>query len=380
MFYRRVATASRSPEFAPLYARRASYVLPVTLIAQERLTKTLVDKLEAGQKDYFAWCGKLAGFGVRVWPNGKKTFVVQYRTAGRGSPTRRKAVGTYGVVTVDQAGKAAENYLASAHLGNDLIGAERKARAEMTISQLCDDYIEHAMGLKKPTTVQTDIGRINAHIRPLLGKKKVSAVTRQDVEGFLSDVASGKTARDKRTDKGRSIVTGGKGTATRTARLLGGILTYAVNQRYFETNPRAGVKLYKDGAKERFLSQGELERLAKVLDEAETIGLPWTLREGAKDKHRPKDENLREVMSPQVTGAIRLLLLTGCRLREILHLRWIEVDLERGLLELPDSKIGRTTVLLSSAATDVLNALPRVGRYVIAGADPNKPRSDLKRP
>lgn len=355
-------------------------MLPLTQMARDRLTKTVVDRQEPGAKDYFAWCGKLAGFGVRVWPNGKKTFVVQYRAGGRGSPTRRKSLGSYGVVTVDQARKAAEDYLASAHLGNDLVGAERKARAEMTVSQLCTEYIEYGMGMKKPSTIQTDLGRINAHILPLLGKKKISAVTRQDIERFLNDVANGKTAHDKRTAKGRSIVTGGKGTATRTVRLLGGIFTYAINQGYLTANPRTGVKLFKDGAKERFLSQREIDRLAVTLNEAETAGLPWTLRDGVNEKHRPKDENQREVMSPHVTGAIRLLLLTGCRLREILHLRWTEIDFERGILDLPDSKTGRKTVILSDAALDVLRTLPHAGRYVIAGAEPDKPRSDLKRP
>ncbi|MCD1626864.1 tyrosine-type recombinase/integrase [Seohaeicola saemankumensis] len=349
-------------------------------MAQERLTKTVVDKLDPGAKDYFAWCGKLSGFGVRVWPNGKKTFVVQYRAGGRGAPTRRKSLGTFGVVTVDQARKAAEDYLASAHLGNDLVGAERKVRAEMTVSQLCDEYIEHGMDTKKASTVKTDKGRINAHIRPLLGKKKISAVTRQDIERFLSDVAKGKTARDKRTSKGRSIVTGGKGTATRTARLLGGIFTYAVNQGYLEANPRKGVKLYKDGSKDRFLNRDEIDRLLQTLEEAETIGLPWELREDAKAKHRPKEENLREVLSPHVTGAIRLLLLTGCRLREILHLRWEEIDFERGFLLLPDSKTGRKTVYLSDVAVEVLRDIPRVSSYVIAGSQQDKPRSDLKRP
>ena len=347
---------------------------------QDRLTKTVVDKLDPRAKDYFAWCGKLSGFGVRVWPNGKKTFVVQYRAGGRGAPTRRKSLGTFGVVTVDQARKAAEDYLASAHLGNDLVGAERKVRAEMTVSQLCEEYIEHGMETKKASTVKTDKGRINAHIRPLLGKKKISAVTRQDIERFLSDVAKGKTARDKRTAKGRSIVTGGKGTATRTARLLGGIFTYAVNQGYLEANPRKGVKLYKDGSKDRFLNRDEIDRLLQILEEAETIGLPWELREDAKTKHRPKEENLREVLSPHVTGAIRLLLLTGCRLREILHLRWEEVDFERGFLLLPDSKTGRKTVYLSDVAVEVLRDIPRVSAYVIAGSQQDKPRSDLKRP
>lgn len=349
---------------------------------QERLTKTIVDRLQPREKDYFIWCGKLSGFGVRVWLNGKKTFIVQYRTGGRGSPTRRKSLGVYGTVTTEEARKAAEAYLASAQLGNDLVANERKVRAEMSVSQLCDEYIEHGMSLKKASTIATDIGRINGHIRPLLGKKKISAVTRQDIERFLNDVAKGKTASDKRTGKrGRSIIKGGKGTATRTVRLLGGIFTYAVNQGYLETNPRAGVKVFQDKSNEVFLNQEQLDRLAATLVEAETEGLPWNIKEGEKSKHMPKsEENQRQKLSPHVTAAVRLLLFTGCRLREILHLRWNEVDLERGLLNLPDSKTGRKTVLLSNAAMQVLHELPPIGNYVIAGNNPEKPRSDLKRP
>lgn len=349
-------------------------------MAQNRLTKTVVDKLEPRDTDYFVWCGKLAGFGVRVWKSGRKTFVVQYRAGGRDAPSRRKSLGVFGTVTTEEARKVAESYLASAHLGNDLVGDERRARSEMTVNQLCDDYIKHGMTTKKESTIKTDMGRITGHIRPLIGKKKISALTRRDVEQMLQDIAAGKTARDSRTGKGRSIIRGGKGTATRTVRLLGGIFTYAMNHGLVDANPCAGVKVFRDGSKERFLNQPELDSLSKTLEEAETVGLPWTLRNEAKTKHRPKDENMREIMSPHVTGAIRLLMLTGCRLREILHLRWTEVDLERGLLNLPDSKTGRKTVYLSNAAIDLLAKLPRAGTYVVAGDDPSRPRADLKRP
>lgn len=349
-------------------------------MSNQRLTKSVVDKLEPRDKPYFVWCGKLSGFGVGVRPSGRKTFVVQFRTGGRGSPEHRKSLGLYGVITVDQARKAAETYLASASLGSDLVAEEKRVRAEMTVSQLCDDYIKHGMTTKKASTIKTDIGRINGHIRPLLGKKKISAVTRKDIERLLSDVANGKTAKDRKTPKGRSIIKGGKGTATRTVRLLGGIFTFAINQGYVETNPCAGVKVFKDGTKDRFLNKDEIDRLLQTLELAETEGLPWHLREDAKAKHRPKDENMREVMSPHVTGAIRLLLLTGCRLREILHLRWEEVDFDRGLLHLPDSKTGRKTIYLSDVAVEVLREIPHVSEYVIAGSQHNKPRSDLKRP
>jgi integrase len=81
-----------------------------------------------------------------------------------------------------------------------------------------------------------------------------------------------------------------------------------------------------------------------------------------------------------VIAAIRLLLLTGCRLRKILHLKWTEVDLERGMLNLAASKTGRKNVLLAGSAVTLLSELPRAGNFVIAGKYPDKPRSDLHRP
>lgn len=114
---------------------------------------------------------------------------------------------------------------------------------------------------------------------------------------------------------------------------------------------------------------------------AETEGLPWTFNEGRKAKHRPVlPENQREVFPRHVTAAIRLLMLTGCRLREILYLRWEEVDFERGILNLPDSKTGRKKVLIPGQALAILDELERCGDYVIASKEPDKPRADLNRP
>ena len=103
------------------------------------------------------------------------------------------------------------------------------------------------------------------------------------------------------------------------------------------------------------------------------------MNKSPKAKHVPKD-NRRTKVSPFATAAIRLLLLTGCRLREILNLRWEEFDRERGMLLLPDSKTGRKPVILSGAAIAVLEGIPRVGDYVIAGLRAEKARRDLKRP
>ena len=104
----------------------------------------------------------------------------------------------------------------------------------------------------------------------------------------------------------------------------------------------------------------------------------WT-KSKPNAKHVPKAKRSTKI-APSAAAALRLLLFTGCRLREILHLRWEYVDFERGCLFLPDSKSGRKTVILNAPALAVLNAMERVGPYVVPGDDPEQPRHDLKRP
>ena len=125
-----------------------------------------------------------------------------------------------------------------------------------------------------------------------------------------------------------------------------------------------------------------VERAVKErLTQAETEGLPWTIRAtGETAKHLADQSRQRIIYPPHVIAAIRLLLLTGCRLREVLNLRWSEVDLDRGLLLLLDSKTGRKIVILNRAAISVLTTLDKVGTCVIPGEDLVRPRHDLKRP
>jgi integrase len=147
------------------------------------------------------------------------------------------------------------------------------------------------------------------------------------------------------------------------------------------TNPARGIDKFKESHRERFLTGEELERLGGAIREAETIGIPWTVDESKPNaKHVPKSAKQFTKINPFAAAALRLLLFTGCRLREILHLCWEHVDLERGLLFLPDSKSGRKTVILNAPALTVLNGLQQVGPYVVPGNDPEQPRPDLKRP
>lgn len=351
-------------------------------MSKPKLTRTMVDGLEPRLKPYVQFCGQLPGFGVAVRPTGSKSFIAQYDFGGRNGVTRKVTLGRYPTVTVEQARKEAERIIAKAKLGTDVAAERTKKRGELTVSQLCDEYVEQGCEGKKASTLATDKGRIERHIKPLLGSRRISEVTRGDVATFMRDVANGKTATDEKTKKhGRAIVRGGKGAATRTVRLLGGIFSYAIKQGYIETNPRHGVKVYADGKGERFLNADELARLGNALTEAETTGLPWQVTDGPKSKHTPlMGGEQREVISPYAVAAIRLLLFTGCRAGEILNLLWADVDFERGFLNLRDSKTGAKKVWLSAPALQVLADLPRSGKYVIAGAATDKPRRDLKRP
>jgi integrase len=126
------------------------------------------------------------------------------------------------------------------------------------------------------------------------------------------------------------------------------------------TNPVRHVGKYAESKKERYLTADEFLRLAKALSEAEGQGT----------------EN------PFVIAAIRLLILTGARLGEVLSLRWSDVNFEHGILLLGDSKTGRKTIFLSKPAMDLLNELPRVSAnpYVIVGARSRQHLKNLQKP
>ncbi len=330
------------------------------------------------------WCGKLPGFGLSVRPSGAMSFIAQYDFGGRSGSTRRVTIGQYGKPwTADQARKEAERILHDAKRGIDYAEAKAKKRAELTVAELCDEYLRDGCDHKKASTIAMDRGRIDRHIKSQpIANLKIGDVRDTHIEKLKKDIAAGKTKVKREGGKGY-IATGGKGAATRTIRMLDGIFSYAVKCKYIAENPRKGVALYADKKGERFLSEGEFQRLAETLREAETEGLPWQPRK-PESKHVPKmAATAREKIDDHAIAAIRLLMLTGCRLREILNLKWAHVDLVNGVLNLPDSKSNKPKkVLIGAAAMKVLADLPKIdgNPFVIAGEAKGKPRSDLKRP
>ena len=310
-----------------------------------RITKRSADAVKAmGGRDAFLWDSALPGFGLRVKPSGAKSFVIQFRN--RMGRSRRLTIGRYGVFTAEEGRVAAKSALAEVALGWDPAEKRSRDRHAMSVAELCREYFAKAeKGLiitrrrkaKKASTLYTDRGRIERHIVPLMGHRTVREVTTIDVRRFLQDVMVGKTSADVKTKaRGRAIVRGGRGTASRTVGLLGGIFSYALAEGYRETNPAVGVIRPADNRRRIHLDTNQYRLLGKALSQAEENGEPW-----------------------QALLAVRSLALTGCRRGEIEKLRRSEVDFEGQALRLGDTKTGVSVRPIGKQALLVLQAAMR---------------------
>jgi integrase len=297
------------------------------------------------------WDPKLLGFGARRQRSEAVAYVLFYRTQeGR---QRWFTIGRHGAPwTPETARVEARRLLGDAADGVDPAADKQSKRKATTVSELCDAYLADAKAgrvltrskvAKKGSTLEIDHGRIERHIKPLLGRRAVAAVTREDVETVLHDVAAGKTAGNTKTAKKRGLarVQGGRTAANRVVGLLGAIFTYAVRRRMRADNPVRGVVRFADGKRDRRLSNDEYNALGEALRKAKTDAL-W----------------------PAATDAARFLALTGWRSGEALALRWDEIDLARRTATLGDTKTGKSVRPLSHAACDVLRGVTHLGGLV----------------
>ena len=331
------------------------------------INKTSVDALAcpAGKDREILWDSRLRGFGVAAFRNGGKVYVVQYRQDGR---SRRSRLGEHGKVTPDEARTLALGMLGDATTGADPIEERRKARAVPTFAKVAGDFLTlHVAFMRKGRTGE-EYGRIlKIHVLPALGSKRIVDLKRADVTRMNARLAAKPYQ------------------ANRALALVSAIWNWAAkrDEVAFADNPAKGVERFEEKSRERFLTSDELGRLGAALAEGESIGLAYTVDETkAKAKHAPKADNRRTKLDPFAVAAIRLLILTGARLREILKARWEQVDLERGILFVPASKTGKKSVYLSAAAQAVLANVPRLdgNPHIIAGEREGAPRADLNKP
>lgn len=301
--------------------------------------------------------GSVTGFGARRQKGHAIAYVLKYRTAdGR---QRWHTIGRHGAPwTPDMARAEARRILGEVTKGSDPAAQKQEARKAETVADLCDAYLDAAeVGRiltrrkipKKASTLATDKGRIEQHIKPLLGSLKVAAVTRQDIKRFRDAVSEGLTATRIKTGKhGLARVTGGRGTATRTMALIGSIFTYAIKRGLRANNPPHGVERHAYGTRNRRLSETEYASLGEALRSMPTTA--W----------------------PIAVAATKFLALTGWRRGEVLALKWTEIDLATRTARLIDTKTGSSLRPLSHAACNVLRGLPRLSELVFPasrGAD-----------
>ena len=291
------------------------------------------------------WDSVVRGFAARRQKGETVTYILKFRTQeGR---QRWHTVGRHGTPwTPDEARDEALRLLGKVVDGADPAADKQTKRNAKTVTELCDLYLKDAMEgrvlrrdgkPKKASTLSVDNGRIERHIKPLIGRLAVAAVTTEDIDCFMHDVAQGKSASRAKTAKMRGLarVKGGRTAATRAVGLLGAIFTYAVRHRMRKDNPVRGVVRFADDKRDRRLSDDEYISFGEALRNAELAHIIW----------------------PAAVAASRFLALTGWRMSEALELRWDVIDFAKRTATLRDSKIGKSVRPLSHAACDVLRSV-----------------------
>ena len=306
-----------------------------------KLTKRQIDAaryIGEGNARFVMWDDQIPGFGVRIYPGGKRSFVLSYRTAER---KRLLTIGTYGVLTLDQARSQARAELAKIETqGADPVGDREKDRRGETMGDLCQTYMDRHGNAKK--SGEEDRRRINRHILPRWRALKVKALTRQDVAKLHTQI--GATAPYE---------------ANRVINLLQTMLDLGRRWGFLpqdHINPARDIARYRETARDRWLTPAELPRLAQAIDQE-------------------PNETAR--------AALWLFLLTGARKSEILAARWDHLDWERGELRLDDPKNGKPFYLaLPAPALALLHSLPRTpgNPYILPGRGPRKGTPEVQAP
>jgi len=303
-----------------------------------KLTKTEVDKLvyskqpktsKMGKISYpadYHWDSEIKGFGVRVFPSGRKSFLISYRNS-TGSK-RFHTLGEYGVLTAQQAREMAKKRLAEIWNGDDPQAERVEKRKEMSFEAASKEYLEQSKDRKK--SWKSDHQRMNDHILPSLRHRKLSEITRQDIELMIRKV------KEKHSSS----------TANRCLALV----RHMLNQFMEGNTPASGLKPYPEPPpRDIVLDIDQIHRLISALD---------------------TDDNI-------VTASLfKMAMFTGRRPGELRNAKWKDINFERRMWHLPDTKAGEQQyVPLSPDVLEILDKLPRVedNPYVFAGVKSGKP-------
>jgi integrase len=310
-----------------------------------KIAKRTVDAAKAADERYILWDTELKGFGVRVEASGTKSFLVRYRHLGR---RRFLSLGRFGEITPEQARVLAQRALSRVREGTDPADQRLQDRGAITIRGLVEQFLDdHIDAKRKPKTATEYRKVLERHLLPKFGSRKAQEVQRAELAKLHLSM---------------------KETPYQANRLIATVASmYTYGDKHGLTpenfNPAKRIDRFGETRRERFLTSEELGRLGDALRELDASGRFGT-----------------------AIPALKFLLLTGARLNEALQLKWSYVDLERGIIFLPDSKTGKKTITLNAPAADILANLKvksdhaSVSEFVFYGVDPKVPRSDLKKP
>ncbi len=257
------------------------------------------------------------GFGVRVMPSGSKSFQIRYRVGGRGGSLRRLSLGSVDTISLKEARAAYLDAKKQLELGSDPIEvkreAVRQAEQEITFSMLSARYLaEYAV--HKRTGAEDE--RILKHdVLPMWAKLKAKDIKKRDVVALLDRVLSrGATTQ-----------------ANRTFACVRKVFNWAAEKDMVDTTPCAGIKApAKERTRDRVLSDDEIRTF-------------WRLP-----------------LSSRMLGALKLQLLLGQRIGEVLGMCWDEIDLQTRLWTLPAQRAKNGlvhTVPLVDSALEILAEL-----------------------
>lgn len=310
-----------------------------------KLTKTIVDSALAKEKDYLLWDADIKGFGLKVTKSGAKSYVFQYRTAE--GKTRRYTIGKVShLLTAEQARSKARELYSRTFAGDDPMQGKIDRKAAFTVNELLDDYLASTRFKDKAASTQyVDKGRIERHVRPLLGSAIADKLTASDVRAFQDAVTAGKTASTTKTKaRGKAIVTGGRGTADKAVLILRAAYSWAISEERLTNNPCAKVEVLPPGKRTAIMES--TDHYASFFKTLATM-----------------EEQLR--IRPAAADALRFLALTGARRGEVVNMKWDYVNLRSGVVSIPANqhKTGRRTneakvIALSAGAREIIARQP----------------------
>lgn len=304
-----------------------------------KLTKRLVDSTQANlEKRYSIWDNEIQGFHLRIYPTGRKVYYLQYRNAQK--ITRKINIGLHGNITTEKARDIAQRLALKVASGLDPAEQSKELKEAPTMNMLCEEYLDlHSRVNKRSESLRNDLSMINNIVLPALGNLKLEQITSHDLQRLHKDLV--KTPYR----------------ANRVKALLSKMFSLAIEWGWCSENPAVFVKKYQEEKRTRWLNEEELKSLWTVLDTYHT---------------------------PSVAIALKLLLLTGARKKEVLSAAWNQFDLERGIWTKPAhmTKQKREEFLpLSLEAINLLDMWRKysTGEFVFPGKVEGQPLQDIKK-